>query len=182
MIRALVAAMLFAWPAAAQTTLTLAFAAEATTLDPIKYSAGADSYGMSQMFEQLLRPLPPDWKPGGWLAENWSIGGTSERPIIEVKIRPSVTFHNGDPLTAEDFAYAYSLQRDPKESHFPHLWSAVERFEIVAPLQFRLHLSKPEGTFAIDNLRLWAVPRHYYESVGRDGFGRHPIGTGRGSS
>ena len=178
MIRLIVAALLLAAPVAAQTTLTIGFAAEATTLDPIKYSAGADSYGMSQMFEQLLRPQPPDWKIGAWLAESWSIGGTPERPVIEVKIRPGVTFHNGDPLTAEDFAFAYSLQRDPKESHFPHLWTAVERFEIVGPLQFRLHLSKPEGTFAVDNLRLWAVPRHYYETVGREGFGRHPVGTG----
>jgi len=178
MIRLIFAALLLAWPASAQTTLTIAYAAEATTLDPIKYSAGADSYGMSQMFEQLLRPSPPDWNIGAWLAESWSIGGTAERPIIEVKIRPGVTFHNGDPLTADDFAYAYSLQRDPKESHFPHLWTAVERFEIVGPLQFRLHFSKPEGTFAVDNLRLWAVPRRYTETVGRDEFGRHPVGTG----
>ena len=159
-------------------TVTIGFAAEATTLDPIKYSAGADSYGMSQMFEQLVRQIPPDWKQAAWLAESWAIAGTPDRPVIDVQLRPGVTFHNGDPLTADDFLYAYTLQRDPKESHFPHLWTAVERFEIVDPLHFRLHLSSPDGTFVVDNLRLWAVPRRYAESVGRAGFGQAPVGTG----
>ncbi len=174
--------LVLAAPAAAETarddTITIAFGAEATTLDPIRYSAGADSFGMSQMFEQLTRQIPPDWRQGNWLAQSWTIEGTPDRPIIDIHIRPGVTFHNGDPLTAEDFAYAYSLQRDSRESHFPHLWTAVERFETLDPLHFRLHFSRPEGTFAVDNLRLWAIPHRYAETVGRDGFGLHPIGTG----
>jgi peptide/nickel transport system substrate-binding protein len=174
-------ALLLAMASAARaqdTSLTVGFAAEATTLDPVKYSAGADGYGMSQMFEQLMRPVPPDWKQANWLAESWSIGGTPDRPVVDVHIRPHVLFHNGDKLTADDFQYAYEQQRDPKESHFSHLWTAVEQFEVVSPLHFRLHLREPDGTLIVDNLRLWALPRRYRESVGAEAFGRAPVGTG----
>ncbi|HEY0418463.1 MAG TPA: ABC transporter substrate-binding protein, partial [Acetobacteraceae bacterium] len=137
-----------------------------------------DSYGMSQMFEQLMRPVPPDWKQANWLAESWSIGGDPDRPVVDIHIRPGVLFHNGDALTADDFEYAYQQQRDPKESHFSHLWTAVESFEILSPTHFRLHLREPDGTLVVDNLRLWAIPRRYRQQVGAEAFGRAPVGTG----
>jgi peptide/nickel transport system substrate-binding protein len=50
-------------------SLTIAFAAASTVLDPIKYSAGVDHYFVSQMFEQLVRPHP-SLKTVNWLAES----------------------------------------------------------------------------------------------------------------
>src|SRR4051794_18735317 len=52
--------------------LTIAFAAEATTLDPVKYSAGVDTYFIGQIFEQLVKPDPTQ-KRVNWLAESWDI-------------------------------------------------------------------------------------------------------------
>ncbi len=59
--------LLASGPSLAQTaapndTLTVAFAAEGTTLDPARYSAGVDQYFISQMFEQLVR-FDKDLKP-----------------------------------------------------------------------------------------------------------------------
>src|SRR5271156_2385092 len=65
--------------AAVKDTLTVAFAAEPTTLDPVKYSAGVDLYGIGQIFEQLLHVMP-DGKTQNWLAESWKIEGTAEQP------------------------------------------------------------------------------------------------------
>src|SRR5262245_37056682 len=108
--------------ASAQTkdTLVAALAAEGTVLDPARYSAGVDQYFIGQMFEQLVR-FDPDQKPVNWLAESWSIEGTADRPIIDVHIRKGVKFHNGDPLTAADFEFAYQRLKDPKVSRWTHL-------------------------------------------------------------
>ena len=47
-------------------SLTTAFGAEGTTLDPTKYSA-VDHYFISQMFEQLVRSIPiRKWSTGSW--------------------------------------------------------------------------------------------------------------------
>ncbi|WP_084805301.1 ABC transporter substrate-binding protein [Bradyrhizobium sp. NAS80.1] len=158
-------------------TVTVAFAAESTTMDPARYSAGVDQYFISQMFEQLVR-FGPDLKPVNWLAESWSIQGTPEKPIIDVHLRPGVKFHNGDPMTSADFEFSFNRLKDPKVSRWTHLQANVERFEIVDDLHFRLHFSAPDGEYVVGNLQLWAIPKKYFEQVGEEGFAKAPVGTG----
>ncbi len=175
------AAILVAAPVAAaaadKDTLTVAFAAEPTTLDPVKFSAGVDLYGIGQIFEQLLRP-GPDGKIENWLAESWKIEGTAEQPIIDVHIRPGVKFQNGDPLTSSDFEFSYQRLRDPSQSRWSHLQASVESFEIVDDLHFRLHFKQPDANYLADMLEVWALPKAYIQKVGVDGFARAPVGTG----
>jgi peptide/nickel transport system substrate-binding protein len=80
-------------------SLTTAFGAEGTTLDPTKYSA-VDHYFISQMFEQLVR-FDPDQKMVDWLAASWELQEEDGKAVIDVRLRPEVRFHNGDPLTSE---------------------------------------------------------------------------------
>ena len=158
-------------------SLVAAFAAEPTTLDPVRYSAGVDTYGVTQVFEQLTR-VDPSGKTVNWLAESWSVQGTPDKPIIDVHLRPGIKFQNGDPLTAADIQFSYDRLRDPKQSRWSHLQAAVESFEIVDDVHFRLHFSKPDATYVTDYLQIWAMPKKYFEQVGADGFARKPIGTG----
>src|ERR1700748_1516983 len=102
--------LLFPAPAfsqsAARDEITVAFATESTVLDPSKQAAGADTFFISQMFEQLLRDGPED-KTVMWLAESFSADRNGGKPIIDIHIRPNVKFHNGDPLTSADFEFAF---------------------------------------------------------------------------
>ena len=159
-------------------SITAAFAAESTTLDPTRYSAGVDTYFISQMFEQLVRPHPETLEPENWLAESWELLEEDGKYVIDVRLRPNVTFHNGDPMTAEDFEFAYERMSDPAISRWSHLQRNVERFEIVDDLHFRLHFSEPDANYVAGFLQLWAIPKAYFEEVGDEGFGRAPIGTG----
>jgi peptide/nickel transport system substrate-binding protein len=158
-------------------TITVGFATEATTLDPSRAAAGADYYFISQMFEQLMRRNPEN-KRVNWLAESYTIDKNNGKPIIDVHIRKGVKFHNGDPLTSEDFEFAWNRQRNPKISRIAHLQAAVERFEIIDEHHFRLHFSEGDATYDTDSLRLWALPKKYIEKVGEEGFMAKPIGTG----
>ncbi|MBM3554441.1 MAG: ABC transporter substrate-binding protein [Alphaproteobacteria bacterium] len=178
-LAALCAPVVATAPARAQASgeLTVAFGAEGTAVDPIKYAAGVDHYYIGQMFEQLVRP-DPSLKETNWLAEKWDISEAGGKPVIDVTIRKGVKFHNGDLLTAEDFEYSFRKLRDPKVSRWSHLQAAVERFEIVDAHRFRLHFSEGDGSYVANQLQLWAIPKKYYEQVGEDGFSKAPVGTG----
>jgi peptide/nickel transport system substrate-binding protein len=164
-------------PKPANGTLTAAFAAEGTVVDPIRFSAGVDHYYISQMYEQLVR-VGPDLRARNWLAESWSIENADTKPIIDVKLRRGVTFHNGDPLTSADFEFSYQRLRDPKVSRWSHYQANVELFEIVDDHHFRIHFIRPDGDYVAQHLQLWAIPKKYFESVGDEGFSKAPVGTG----
>jgi peptide/nickel transport system substrate-binding protein len=157
--------------------LTIAFGAEATTLDPSRSTAGVDEYFTRQMFEQLVIP-GPDSKLRNWLAENWQVMEEDGHTVIDVQIRKDVKFHNGDPLTSADFEFSFNRFRDPAVSGWSHYQAAVERFEIVDDHRFKLHFSRPDAGYIAGNLRLWALPKKYFEQVGADGFAKNPVGTG----
>ncbi len=158
-------------------TVTAGFGAESTMLDPVKYSAGVDHYFMGQMFEQLVR-VSPDQRVVSWLAESWSVKEEGGKPIIDVRQRKGVKFHNGDPLTSADFEFSYNKMRDPKISRWSHNQAAVERFEIVDDHHFRIHFKEGDGNYIANFLQLWAVPKAYYERMGEVEFGKAPVGTG----
>lgn len=158
-------------------TLTAAFGAESTTLDPQKAAAGVDYYMISQMFEQLVRQ-DPNRKTVNWLAESYKVNEVDGHIAIDVTLRPGVKFHNGDPLTSEDFEFSFNRARDPKVSRLPHLQASISKFEIINDLQFRLHFSEGDATYISDNLRLWAIPKKYFLSVGEEQFAQKPVGTG----
>jgi len=180
----LLAAFLFAAPRVALSEetpakgdLVVALAAEPTTLDPVKYAAGVDTYVLTDLFEQPLKP-DPSGKTQNWLAESWSMGGTPDKRILDVHIRPGVTFHNGDPLTAADYEFSYQRLRDPAQSRWSHRQALIESFEIIDSLHFRLHFREPDAGYVADELQLWAMPKRYFEQVGAEGFAKHPVGTG----
>ena len=158
-------------------TLTIGFGAEAVMMDATRSAAGVDGYFFGQISEQLVR-TDPDLKLVNWLAESWALTEEAGKPVITVKIRPGVTFHNGDALTSDDFQYAYERQRNPKISRWPHLLAAVEAFEVIDPLTFRIRFKEGDGSFVAGNLILWAVPRRHLERVGDEAFASAPVGTG----
>ena len=158
-------------------TLTAALASEAQTMNPFKYAGATDLFYIGQMFEMLVRP-GRDGKPINWLAESWAIEGTDEKPVIDVKLRQGVTFHNGEPLTAADMEFSFKMQSDPKVSRLAQRLASVEKFEIIDDHHFKLHLSRPDGNLIAANLQIFAVPKKYYEEVGEEAFAQAPIGTG----
>lgn len=157
--------------------INVAFAGEAATMDPIRYAGGIDREFLSQIYELLVKP-DPSLKKVNWLAESWEIAGTEAKPIIDVKLRPGIKFHNGYPLTSADFEFSYRRALDPKISRWAHLQAAVERFEIVDDLRFRIHFKEPDAQYIAENLTLWAVSKRYFEEVGETEFEQKPIGTG----
>src|SRR5688500_11260035 len=127
--------------------------------------------------EALVRGYPGT-NMGPALAESWQ--ESEDGLTYEFKLRPGLTFHNGDKLTTEDVAC--SCERY-KGAGATVLKEKVARVEIVDPLVIRFHLKEVWPDFmslygSTASAVGLVVPKKYIEKVGEKGFGEKPIGAG----
>jgi peptide/nickel transport system substrate-binding protein len=127
--------------------------------------------------DALLRPLPGQ-RMGASLAETWTT--SADGRVYEFRLRRGLTFHNGDPLTAEDVKFSFERYRG---AGAPVLRARVRSVEVVDPVTVRFHLDEPwpdfltfYGTSA--TAAGIVVPKAYLTQVGDDGFKRQPVGAG----
>ena len=162
--------------AAADEEIVIAFGAEPQQVDPTRSSAGVDGYFIDLFYENLLA-VTPSFERVNWLAESWEVLDDNAGLRVAVKIREGVRFHNGEELTAHDFAYAYERQSDPVSRTAGRL-RHVEGVVVRDDYRFDMVLANPDGSLEPLNLILAAIPRKYFGEVGDDGVQAHPIGTG----
>ncbi len=99
---------------------------------------------------------------------------------IDITLREGVKFHNGEKFDADDVVFTLSMVNDPENkmaNRNPVRWiSSVEK---TGEYSVRLHLEKVFAP-AIEYLSTSVVmyPDEYYKKVGKDGYGRAPVGTG----
>ncbi|WP_323121125.1 ABC transporter substrate-binding protein [Burkholderia alba] len=109
---AAVAALTPAFPARAATPPGIFVIAtqigEFTTLDPSEIYELVPSEYVANTYERLVRvDLRDPAKFNGKIAQSWSVG--ADGVTYTFKLRPGLTFHSGNPVTADDVAW--SLQR-----------------------------------------------------------------------
>ena len=97
----------------------------------------------------------------------------------EFVLRDGVTFHNGEPVTAEDVKFSFERYRGNAAAFFK---SKVASVETPDAKRIIFHLHKPWLDFLLYYSGVtaagWIVPKKYVESVGEDGFKKAPIGAG----
>ena len=153
-------------------------------------AGGSDQSGTYMLAESLIwnnsktRVLEPR------LAVSWSVDVRSATDVVwTFKLRPGTQFNEGKgEMTAEDvkFTFADLLRSDTRAVTSGAVKglmnSDIKNFEVVGPYEFRLHASKLDVTsaYAMSGVAWGPVilPKAYYDSVGDDGFNKHPIGTG----
>jgi peptide/nickel transport system substrate-binding protein len=98
------------------------------------------------------------------LATEWS---PSEDGLTwTMTIRDDVTFHDGEPLTAEDVAFSMELYRDTDA--FPYLPSYMANFTTIeAPDDTTVTLTSeaPVANFESNMAFIYVLPKHIWESV-----------------
>ena len=114
------------------------------------------------------------------LAQEWEIVG--DRVHI-FRFHKGVTFHNGDPCTAQDIQWNLERVKDVKQAPI-HAWKLklLEKIEILDDHTVRLTFEKPypflRVAFTGSTGRAGTiVSRRAVEQWGKD-YGRHPVGTG----
>jgi len=95
-------------PPNADNTLVLNFVVDKDTFDPHKTdnSGGTEEFGATLITKD---PATGEYVP--YLATDWSF--SEDGTILTFHLREDVKFHNGTPLTAEDFAWTFTRALDP---------------------------------------------------------------------
>jgi peptide/nickel transport system substrate-binding protein len=154
-----------------------------TTIAPA-YLDPAETPGIATPFtflyalhDALIKPLPGD-DMAPCLAESWR--ESDDGLTYEFKLREGLTFHNGDPFTAEDVKFSFLRY---KGTSAKLLHERVKAVEILDPHRVRFVLDAPWPDFlafyaTIATGAAWIVPKKYVEQVGDDGFKQKPVGLG----
>lgn len=159
-------------------SLTFADDEEPDTLDPQKTSTANAGRILQYAGDTLLRKnLQGEYIPG--LAESWE--ASDDGLTWTFTLREGVTFHNGEPLTADDVRASIERALAP-ETQSPiaaSLFEAVTEIDVTGEYTLSLTLDEPFAPF-LSNLtdsRGSIVDVDAAEEMG-DEFGRAPVLTG----
>ncbi len=158
---------------ASRDTLRVALPAGPVTLDP-RLAADAVGDKISSLICDGLYRKNDALEMVPHLAERVeTLSDTSFR----FHLRPNVTFHNGEKLTAEDVVYTYTTIMDGTvASPYRSGFERIAKVEAEAPLVVRLDLKEPYAPL-FTMLGRGIVSKKAAEQMG-DAFATAPIGTG----
>jgi peptide/nickel transport system substrate-binding protein len=98
-------------------------------------------------------------------------------------IRHGIKFSNSDPLTAEDVKFSIdrfgdlSIGRNPWSKYIASVYNKVET-KIIDDYTVQFVADHPELQQGIVFAQVMILPKKYFESVGKEEFNRHPVGSG----
>jgi oligopeptide transport system substrate-binding protein len=164
------------------------------TLDPAFTQDAYAATVVNQLFSGLLRAdgdlnVLPD------LAQSWRISRDGTEYVF--RLTENARFHHGRRITSDDFVYSFTRLFDRKQvspgiiQDYLGIVDGVHEYQSGAadsirglsapdPRTLIIRLSRPYPSFlsvlCMDQAKV--VPRDVIETLGPEGFGRHPVGSG----
>lgn len=112
-------------------TLEVGILGEPSELDPHVINAPSDFHVVPALFEGLVTADPDTLEPRPGVAEWWEL--SQDRLTYTFHLRENARWSNGDPVTAQDFLYAFERALTPAlGSQYTFLFSAVRGAEDFA--------------------------------------------------
>ncbi len=153
-------------------TLVIGADADPIGLDPTTVTAYSSFDFTALLYSGLLR-WTPDMSIEPDLATSYE---TPDETTYVFKLREGVTFHNGQPFSAEDVKYTFDRILDPAVgSRLAAYYSGVQSVTVIDPLTVEFKLKAPDAAF----LRYLATnPDGVIVPKGVDDLATNPVGTG----
>ena len=123
-----------------------------------------------------------DWdaqgNPVGRAAESWTI--SEDGTTWTFKVREGMKFHNGDPVTAEDFRWSVNYMMDPSTTNpwSPRVAANFRSSTVPDDYTYIHRTNTPELTLIASFADMPVLPSKYIEEVGWDAFAENPVGSG----
>ena len=176
---AILAAVAFAVPAAAQRSLVIAAQTPPSALDPHFHNTTNNNMVLRQIFEPLFE-LDAQAQRQPRLAESLRL---IDPLTWEVKLRAGVRFHDGTPFEAEDVAYTFA--RVPTVPNSPALFTPAVRtisaIEVKDPRTILIRTREPNPLMPFDLAGPVILSRKVHganPSTAEFNSGRLAVGTG----
>ena len=158
-------------------TITVGVSQDILSFDPHGYTGIASTIPGRHIYDTLVRIMPDDsLEP--CLAESWEV---IDPQTIEFKLRDDVTYHNGQPFSAEDVKF--SIERHLGTTYTLSMVSAIDHVDVIDEYTCRVILNTPATSMTLTNLAYptcGIVDKTTVEELEAAGetLDENPIGTG----
>ncbi len=135
---------------------------EPTTLNPITSADGYASQVQSYILESLLDRDEDTYEYRPALAESWEISG--DKKVFTFNLRQNVTWHDGEPFTAEDVKFSLDVIFDDayNAAHKRPYFEGLERVEVISPYKVKFYTKTKYYKNFDSAAGLTIVPKHIY--------------------
>ena len=155
--------------------------AEIQTLDPAQMNQVLEFQITSNVLSGLTH-INAELTAEGDLATDWTVSDDGLEWTFH--LREGVTWHNGDPFTADDVVFTYNRSKDPDQSIFSGNLVNVSDVVKVDELTVKLVLVKPQASLLVKTLErasgraMTIVNQRAISEMGLEQYGLTPVGTG----
>ena len=155
--------------------------AEITTLDPAQINQVLQFQIASNVLSGLTH-INVNLTAEGDLAETWSV--SEDGLEWTFNLRSGVTWHDGNPFTADDVVFTYNRSKDPEQSIHTSVIANITNVQKVDDLTVKLILEKPQASLLVKSLErssgraMTIVSQKALEAMGPAEYGLAPVGTG----
>lgn len=137
--------------------------------------------GWPGMSETLIEINPQTFEPVALLAESWE--ASPDFAVWTFRLRPSVTWHDGQPFDAEDVKFSYELHAHPDNLAAAtvdtiEFAQQVQTIEIVDPMTVRMTLVQPVVDFLLSASYITVLAQHVLAEINPAELASHPVSTG----
>jgi peptide/nickel transport system substrate-binding protein len=150
---------------------------EPRTLNPVLVDDPLSDELSGLVFSGLTRIDPDTGEPEPDLASGWDISDNRTRYTFE--IREGVSWHDGQPFTAQDVQFTFALMMDER-TRSPRYSRVVERIagvEALGPQTVEIRLLAPYAPFLSTIATFGIVPQHVLSNVLPDELAADPFGA-----
>ena len=158
-----------------QGTLIVALTTRPNSLDMASSAERNAENAATQLYDSLVWVDAQGVKVPA-LAESWDVSADGTEYTFQ--LREGVTFHNGEPFTADAVVFSWEHGRNP-EMQWSDRWNRAESVEKIDDYTVKISTESPDPLLLSIMAQHWGiVPPAYFEEVGTVGFENYPIGTG----
>jgi len=138
------------------------YPSDINTMNPLASTATHDFQTTRLIYDRLVR-IGPDGKPRNWAAESIT---QIDDTTYELKLRPGMKFHDGEPVKAGDVKFSVDLVRKTESPYFLGLIKPIAEVEIKDDLTLIFKLREPFAPFIANSLgQLYIFPEHIWSKV-----------------
>ena len=166
--------------AAIGSTLTIAY-----NIAPPAWDPNSGSYSTSPGLQTIFRTLyDPYIEQGNDLSLQPGIidqfGWSPDRSRITMRLRNGATWHDGKPVTIDDVVWNLKRLGDPQSGNLlASVFASNKNFAVKGnEVTFEVTPWRANMLERFTFLACYLLPPHYYQSVGKEGFEKKPIGSG----
>ena len=152
-------------PPAEPVRMRAAVTGDEATLNPYTYISGFPGWNLLMLQYDSLMQLDKNGVPRPWLASSVSVN--EDLTQYSVTLVEGVTFHDGEPLTADDVDFSVDYYVNNVEaSRFARDFSGVEDVVVTDDYNLTFVLAAPNAGFELAALAdAPIIPRHIWEGV-----------------